>query len=237
MAGQSIGESLSEVRAQVNLACQKAGRHPDTVKIIAVTKKQEIKKLREAYALGLRCFAENYVQEALAKQAQLVDLSGVSWHFIGHLQRNKVRQVVGAFAYIHSIDSLRLAQAVSRIAQERGLRQKVLLEINVGQETSKSGFAPEDLSKILHPELAELPGLDLCGIMSFPPPSEDPELSRRYFRQTRVFLQSCQERLVNTRHADTFCELSMGTSGDYFWAVVEGATMVRLGTTLLGHRQ
>jgi uncharacterized pyridoxal phosphate-containing UPF0001 family protein len=143
---------------------------------------------------------------------------------------------VGHFSLIHSVDSVRLAEVISRCAQDETLVQKVLLQINVGHEKSKGGFDPGELMTQLLPGLLTLPGITLCGIMSFPPPALTEAMARRYFSETRECWQQISYALSGTRHEEHFQELSMGTSSDYPWAVLEGATLLRLGTTLLGPR-
>ncbi len=194
-------------------------------KICAVSKLQPPIKIRELYAKGQRIFGENYVQEALEKQDILKDLPGIEWHLIGHLQKNKAKQVVGKFSLIHSVDSLDLAKTLGRLAAARQLTQKVLIQVNLAEEESKSGFNKAEFEKAW-PELQQIPGLNICGLMTMPPLTENPEDVRPYFRELA--------RLLRQRPGLTV--LSMGTSHDYQVALEEGATIVRLGTILFGER-
>ncbi len=194
-------------------------------KICAVSKLQPPIKIRELYAKGQRIFGENYVQEALEKQDILKDLPGIEWHLIGHLQKNKAKQVVGKFSLIHSVDSLDLAKTLGRLASARQLTQKVLIQVNLAEEESKSGFNKAEFEKAW-PELQQIPGLNICGLMTMPPLTENPEDVRPYFRELAQLL----------RQRPGLTVLSMGTSHDYQVALEEGATIVRLGTILFGER-
>lgn len=200
-------------------------------RVLAVSKLQPIEKIRELYATGQRCFAENYVQEALAKQEDLKDLE-IEWHLIGHLQKNKVKYVVGKFALIHSVDSLELARAISQRAENMKLTQKILLQVNLAGEATKGGFDREILLR-QWPELRGLPALEIAGLMTMPPLTENPEEVRSYFRELRELLTELQKYGAG---GHPLRELSMGTSHDYPVAIEEGATIVRLGTILFGER-
>ncbi len=201
---------------------------PDKCRLLAVSKLQPADKIRSLFQNGQKSFAENYVQEALEKQQQLADLE-IEWHFIGHLQKNKAKDVVGRFALIHSVDSWELAEALNRRAEMSGIKQKILLQINLALEATKGGFSEAALEErwLL---LANLEFLEICGLMTMPPPFENPEQARPYFRQLREW----QQKLSRTHPMVT--ELSMGTSSDYQVAAEEGATWVRLGTLLFGER-
>ena len=206
---------------------QLKSRNPQT-KVLAVSKLQSVQKIRALYEQGQRLFAENYVQEAVEKRAQLQDLS-IHWHFIGRLQKNKAKQVVGQFDLIHSVDSLELAEVINRKAREKSLIQKVLLQINLSEEDSKGGFSPANFSEQIS-LLPSFSSLKICGLMTMPPLFEDPELARPFFQKLKKIFDQIKPDFPELR------ELSMGTSSDYLVAAEEGATLVRLGTILFGNR-
>lgn len=203
-------------------------------KIIAVSKKQSCEKIRQAVHLGLRDFGENYFQEVKQKSQELSDLQDeIRWHFIGRLQKNKISGLVGLVDCIHSVDSSEALRKIDRVASERGLCQKVLLQIRLGEEDSKGGF---DWQKLLQEwsELGELKSVSVCGLMTLPPLGDTPEESRVYFRELANQLKQLRTLADLDRHPLT--ELSMGTSFDYTVALEEGATMIRVGTALFGER-
>lgn len=201
--------------------------------VLAVSKLQPEAKIRDLYHKGHRHFGENYVQEALEKMAHLQDLHGLQWHFIGHLQKNKAKQVAGKFALIHSVDSLELAQALSKQCQFKQLSQNILLQVNLAEEESKGGFSKNNLL-LQWPLLTTLPGLHLCGLMTMPPLTETGEEVRPYFKELRELLEQLRRNTDLITHP--LNELSMGTSHDFKVALQEGATIVRLGTILFGER-
>lgn len=201
--------------------------------VLAVSKLQPEIKLRKLFSEGQRHFGENYVQEALEKMEQLQDLPNLRWHFIGHLQKNKAKYVVGKFFLIHSVDSLELAQALSRQCLSKNVDQNILLQVNLAHEETKEGFDKNTLLTNWS-ELQQLPGLHICGLMTMPPLTETGEEVRLYFRELRGLLD--QLRRGTDLHIHPLTELSMGTSHDYQVAVEEGATIVRLGTILFGER-
>lgn len=203
-------------------------------KILAVSKLQSLEKIRKLYEYGHRDFAENYVQEFLQKQKALQDLPDICWHFIGHLQRNKVRQIVGLAEYIHSVDSYRLAVEISKHALKNQVQQKILIQVNVAEESSKEGFTEEDLLPAW-PSLCELPGIRIEGFMTMPPLAETPEQNRIYFIKLRELSNRFQQQTDLKRHG--LKALSMGTSHDFEVACEEGAHFVRLGTILFGERR
>lgn len=223
--------SLETVQAECHELLKSLGRTRESLKILAVSKLQTLEKIRRLQAAGHTFFAENYVQEALQKQESLKDLA-IEWHFIGSLQRNKVKLVVGKFALIHSVDSVELARAISNHAEKINTTQKVLLQVNLAQEITKGGFDREAV--LLHwPEVRDLPGIEISGLMTMPPLTEDPEDVRSYFQDLKQLLEELLRRGAG-RHP--LHELSMGTSHDYLVAIEEGATIVRLGTILFGER-
>lgn len=215
--------SLKEISAQVGEA-----------KILAVSKLQPPAKIRGLYEEGQRLFGENYVQEALEKMELLADLPDIEWHLIGHLQKNKAKLIIGKFHLIHSIDTLELAEVISKLAVAKGIRQNVLIQVNLALEETKSGFNKENL-EFAWSKLAGLPGLKIMGLMTMPPLTEDGVAARPYFRE----LHELRARLKDNTdpYIHPLSELSMGTSGDYMAAVAEGATIVRLGTILFGERE
>ena len=226
---RELGEILSEVRGRIDAACARAGRSPDEVEIIAVTKTHGAEVVKEAWDAGLRIVGENKVQEAAWKRPASV--AGPMWHLIGHLQSNKVRHALELFDFIHSVDSAKLADRMNFIADGIGAQPRILLEVNVSGEKSKSGMRPEDVEPTLRHIAAECPRITVEGLMTMAPFSETPEDARPYFRRLRELRDSVQDSL-----GIGLPRLSMGMSGDYEVAVEEGATWVRLGTVLFGER-
>lgn len=226
-----LTHSLSVVRNALERAAVEADRSLDSLRLVAVTKSVPAARMREAHSLGVRVVGENRVQEALEKQAQLSDLA-LEWHLIGHLQTNKVKQAVGRFALIHSVDSPRLLEAIDAQARALGILQDILLQVNVAREGTKFGFAPEEVPAVLEQALA-LPGVAVRGFMAIAPRAADPEAVRPVFRRLRDLRDACQA-LAGDR-ADLI-ELSMGMSADFRIAIAEGATLVRIGTGIFGER-
>jgi pyridoxal phosphate enzyme (YggS family) len=219
---------VAAVRARIAAAAARARRRSDEVSIVAVTKGHPLERAVEAAAAGLLDLGENRVQEALAKQDAWPGVP-VRWHLIGHLQRNKARLAAGRFALIHSLDSLRLADALDSAAAAAGIVQEVLVEVNVAREPQKSGVAPAD-APVLVRHAAALGHLRLRGLMAMAPYTADAGVQRQVFRQ----LRELRDRLASP--GLDLGVLSMGMSGDFEIAVEEGATMVRLGTILFGER-
>jgi pyridoxal phosphate enzyme (YggS family) len=220
---------LEAVRERIARAAERAGRRPEDISIVAVTKTHPAAVVLEAQANGLLDVGENKVQEALDKQRALADAGtrGLRWHLIGHLQRNKAKQAVGRFALIHSLDSIRLADALEKEAAAKNLRQDVLIQVNVAGEEQKSGVAPAELDALVEHSLRQ-PHLSLKGFMTMAPFTTDDRTVRRTFRGLRELATSYQLPATS---------LSMGMSGDFEIAVEEGATMLRLGTVLFGERR
>jgi pyridoxal phosphate enzyme (YggS family) len=225
----SIAENLERVREQIGRAAAKAGRAVEDIELVAISKTHDAEKVHEAYEAGQVLFGESRVQEARIKIPELP--STLRWHFVGHLQKNKIRHALPLFEMIHSIDSLTLAQDVNRIAEEEGLHPRVLLEVNVAGEGSKFGFKPETLRGEMETLLA-LPRLSILGLMTIPPLAEEAERSRKYF----VELRDLRDRLQTEFHVD-LAQLSMGMTQDFAVAVEEGATLVRVGTAIFGERR
>lgn len=219
----SIAENLARLRERMAAACRRADRAPDEVTLVGVSKGFPAEAVAEACAAGLGDLGENRVQEA-AKKIEALDALGVRprWHLIGHLQTNKAKTAANLFAIIHSVDSLRLAQALSRRAREP---VPILLEVNVAQEASKFGFAPKDVASAVS-EIESLPSLDVRGLMTIAPMTEDPETVRPVFRRLRELHDSLGLQ-----------ELSMGMTDDLEVAIEEGATMVRVGRAIFGERR
>jgi len=231
-AGDSVRDRLALVCDRIQAAMNMAGREEGGVRVVAASKSVPIERLREAIAAGVRIAGENRLQEALPKIDALKG-EDITWHFIGQLQRRKVRAVVGVFELIHSVDSLELAVEIDRRAAVAGLRQNILLEINVGKEQSKAGFLVDEVKDVL-PRMATLDHVVVQGLMAIPPPVRDAEESRPYFRRLRdLAAQLTTQGLTNT----SLTELSMGMSNDYMVAIQEGATLVRLGTAIFGGRR
>jgi pyridoxal phosphate enzyme (YggS family) len=224
----SIAENLQCVRERMAQAAAKAVRALEEVDLVAITKTHPADAVYEAIEAGQTLFGESRVQEARGKIPELP--SNIRWHFVGHLQKNKVRHALPLFEMIHSVDSLPLAEDINRIAHEEGLHPRVLLEVNVGGEGSKFGFAPEKLRAQLE-SLIALPRLSILGLMCIPPVAEQADLSRKYFVQLREFRDSLQ-----TEFRVDLAQLSMGMTQDYWIAIEEGATLVRVGTAIFGER-
>ncbi len=225
---EKIAENLERVRAEIAAACVRAGRAVDDVELVAVSKKQEAEKISAAEAAGQLLFGESRVQEARAKMP--LCSSRLRWHFIGHLQKNKIRHALPLFELFHGIDSLALAQDMERIADEEGLRPRILLEVNMAGEASKHGFAPDALRRDLEATLS-LGRITLEGLMTIPPFAPEAEASRKYF----IALRELRDAL-EAEFAVKLPTLSMGMSGDFAVAIEEGATMVRVGTAIFGSR-
>lgn len=225
---RQFSEILDEVRGKISAACARSGRNCEEVEIIAVTKTHGPEVVQEAWEAGLSTVGENKVQEAMWKKDSSV--SGPSWHLIGHLQTNKVRHALDTFDCIHSVDSLKLIDKIAAVAEETGRNPRILLEVNVSGEKSKTGMAAEDLPAAVERALSS-GRIWLEGLMTMAPFSENPEDSRPYFRRLRELRDEAEARF-----GAKLPRLSMGMSGDYEVAVEEGATYLRLGTVLFGER-
>ena len=217
---------LAALRGRIDDACRQAGREPAAVSLLAVSKTFPAEAVQEAYAAGQRCFGESRQQEAAPKIEVLPE--DIEWHFIGGLQRNKVRKVVGAFPIIHSVDSLRLAEYLDRVAGEEGKRPQIYLEVNIAGESSKGGFSPEELLASAA-ELAAFRHVEITGLMTIPP--DDAAMARHWFAATREL----RDRL-RAESGLALPGLSMGMSADFEDAVLEGSTVVRVGSALFGYR-
>lgn len=221
-APSSSGDRIAQIRASI----------PPSVRLIAVTKGFPAAAIRTAYTAGLRDFGENRIQEALDKQAELQDLSDATWHLIGHLQSNKAAKAVESFDWIHSVDSLKLAERLDRLAAEQGRSPKICLQVKLRPDPSKYGWSAETLLEDL-PALNQLQHLKICGLMAIPPLNLDDAETLTVFQDTYQLGQT-----INQRHLDNLQiqELSMGMSADYPLAIQAGSTMIRLGRLLFGER-
>ncbi len=233
-SSMSIADNVARIKERIGQAAQRAGRNPDSVVLMAVSKTVEPERMRQAHSAGIRAFGENRVQEFFEKASALQDLAGVEWHLIGHLQTNKAKAAVELFHGLDCVDSLRLAQKINQAAQRNGKSVPVLIEINVGGEASKSGLAANspELEELLR-DLPTLQHLQVRGLMAIPPFTEDPQGARPYFRKLRDLRDSIAARKLPKVEMDV---LSMGMSNDYEVAVEEGSTCVRVGSALFGAR-
>jgi pyridoxal phosphate enzyme (YggS family) len=240
----NIKENLERVGERVRSAALRLGRKPEEVRLVAVTKTVGVAAIQEAMACGVRIFGENRVQEAVPKIQELGQ-SDITWHFVGHLQTNKAKQVMGLFDLIHSVDTVRLAQALdtwmnnyNSLNRHTGphtktvSRQKVLIQVNISGEPTKSGVSPEKLGLMVK-EISRCRFLAVVGLMTIPAASDDPERSRPVFRTLRDLAASVAKKGIDGVSME---ELSMGMSADFEVAIEEGATLVRVGTAIFGQR-
>ena len=225
-----VAENYRHVLKKVEEACARSGRDPKDVTLIAVSKTKPIEMIEEAMEAGARVFGENKVQELCDKYEQLP--KDLHWHLIGHLQRNKVKYVVGRAAMIHSVDSERLAVAISEEAVKKGLVQDILIEVNVAGEENKFGVTCDEAEEFVK-KIAVLPGIKIRGFMTSAPFVENPEDNRKYFRELKQLLVDINNKNIDNVYMNV---LSMGMTNDYTVAVEEGATHVRVGTAIFGAR-
>ena len=225
-----IQDNIRKVEENIQAACARSGRNSEAVKLIAVSKTKPVSMLEEAYAYGCRDFGENKVQELIDKYDKLP--KDIRWHMIGHLQRNKVKYIVDKVYLIHSVDSVKLAQEISKEAVKKNVTVSVLIEVNVADEESKFGTSCEEAVNMVE-EIAKLPGILIKGLMTIAPYVENAEENRQYFEKLRQIYVD-----IIHKNIDNVCmeELSMGMTGDYQVAVEEGATFVRVGTGIFGER-
>jgi PLP dependent protein len=230
----SIAKNIAQVQQQIASAARRAKRNPEEITLMAVSKTFSVESIREAYTAGLRVFGENRVQEFAAKAPALRDLPDAEWHLIGHLQTNKAAKAAELFDAIDSVDSLRTAEKLNTLAQTTGKTLPILIEINVGGESAKSGLPPNasELEQILQ-AASQWNHLKIRGLMTVPPYAEDRETSRPYFRQ----LREIRDRIAARNFPQIGMEvLSMGMSHDFEVAIEEGSTCVRIGTAIFGER-
>ncbi len=225
-----IQENLEFVKSMIHNACQESKRKETEITLIAVSKTKPLSMLEAAYQCGCRDFGENKVQELLEKAEVLP--KDIRWHMIGHLQRNKVKYIIGKTALIHSVDSVRLAQEISKEAGKKEITVSILIEVNIGSEESKYGVAPEQAEELIR-EISQFPYLKIEGFMAVAPYTEDAESNRQYFERLRDLSVDIKSKNIDNVYMDV---LSMGMSGDYAVAIQEGATMVRVGTGIFGER-
>ena len=227
----SIAENIAEVKAKIERAAIAAGRDPKEIMLVGATKMNDADRVKEAIAAGLPCCGENRVQELLEKN-EAGAYEGAQLHFIGTLQKNKAKYLVGLVSLIHSVDSVELMKEISKQAQKRGIVQDILLEVNTGGEASKSGFAPGELAQALE-RAGEFPGIFVRGLMTIPPICQKPEDNLPYFDLLRqLFIDNGEKKYDNVR----MDFMSMGMSGDYEAAIACGANIVRVGTAIFGQR-
>ena len=229
--GETIAARVRGLLSSIRAAAEQSGRDPSRVRLVAATKTVSVERIREGIDAGLLLLGENRVQEALPK-IEALSHAHARWHFIGHLQRRKVRSIIGLFDLIHSVDSLELAHEIDRRAGEAGLVQEILLEVNVGGESTKAGFCPDDVVQLVA-TMAPLSHLRIKGLMAIPPPTEEAESARPYFIQIRELAKAIASKNIPGVMME---ELSMGMSNDYTVAVEEGATLVRVGSAIFGAR-
>ena len=225
-----VKENFIQVQNNIKKACEKAGRNPEEVTLIAVSKTKPVPMLEEAYEAGSRDFGENKVQEIMEKYPVLP--ADIRWHMIGHLQRNKVKYIIDKAALIHSVDSLRLAEEISSQAKKKQVEADILIEVNIAQEESKFGTSRAEALSLVE-AAAGLPNIHVKGLMTIAPFVENPEDNREYFRQIKELSVDIIEKNIDNVSMSV---LSMGMTGDYMVAVEEGATMVRVGTGIFGER-
>lgn len=227
-----IAQNLKQVHSNIESACAKVGREKEGVKLIAVSKTKPFEELLAAYAAGERIFGENKVQEICSKYERISQMPGAVFHMIGHLQTNKVRQVIDKVAMIHSVDSLHLAEVINREAEKIGRRMDILIEVNVAAEESKFGVSYDDVEALVR-ECAKLSNVHVCGLMTIAPYVENSEENRQYFKKLKQLCVDLKAKNIDNTDMDF---LSMGMTGDYQVAIEEGATMVRVGTGIFGAR-
>ncbi len=226
----SIESAIKEVTGKISAACKRVGRNPEEVTLIAVSKTMPVEAIREAMECGIIEFGENRPQELRDKQAEITE--PLHWHMIGSLQTNKLKYVIGKTVLIHSVDSVRLAQEIHEMSEKKGLITDVLLEINIAGEASKHGISPDELEATAR-ELSKLSRIKIRGLMTVAPYTEDAEENRIYFKQMKQLMVDINSKNIDNVYMDI---LSMGMTGDYEIAIEEGATLVRVGTGIFGHR-
>ncbi|MGN0370599.1 MAG: YggS family pyridoxal phosphate-dependent enzyme [Butyrivibrio sp.] len=226
-----LQDNLNEVKKRITEAAARAGRNPDEITLIAVSKTKPAEMVKEIYDAGIREFGENKVQEITTKSAILPN--DINWHMIGHLQRNKIKQVIDKVSLIHSVDSMRLAEMISSEAVKKNITVSILLEVNIANEETKFGFKKDEVIQ-LFPEIAALPNIFVRGLMTSAPIVDNPEDNRQYFRELHQLCVDLKAKNIDNTSMDY---LSMGMTGDYEVAIEEGATHVRVGTAIFGARE
>ena len=226
----TIPDNIDRIRQRLDAACHKAGRDPQTVHLLAVSKKKPLSDIEAAAAAGQKMFGENYVQEFAAKHEDCS--ADIDWHYIGALQTNKVKYLRGKVAMIHSVDRLSLAKEIDRQWGKCDRPADILIQVNIGEEASKAGVTAGELEGLIR-EVATFPNLRIHGLMAIPPHSDNPEESRQWFRAMRKLADAIDALHLPNVSMD---ELSMGMSGDFEVAIEEGATLIRIGTAIFGAR-
>jgi pyridoxal phosphate enzyme (YggS family) len=222
---------IQKIEQQIREAAIKAGRAPEEIRLVAVSKIKPAEMVKEAMQAGQRIFGENYIQEAVAKVEEIGN-QGIEWHFIGHLQSKKAKYAAGVFALIHSVDTLKLAQEIDKHAGKKGTVQEILIQVNTSDEESKSGTTEASVTQLVR-DIATLDHVAVKGLMTMPAFFDDPEGARPYFRQLRLIKERIESLAIPGVEMK---ELSMGMSGDFEVAIEEGATLVRVGTAIFGAR-
>lgn len=225
-----LKENLQEVEERISRACARAGRRREEVRLVAVSKYKPAEMIREAYEEGIRDFGENHPQEIREKYPSLPE--DIRWHMIGHLQTNKIKYIIERVCMVHSLDSVHLAEDLSRAAMKCGRVMPVLVEVNMAKEASKHGIMPEEAEAFIR-QTAQLEGIRIEGLMTIAPYTEQAESNRRYFRDMKKLFVDIQDKNIDNVN---MCSLSMGMTGDFEVAIEEGATMVRVGTGIFGAR-
>ena len=225
-----VSENLKQIRDRIAAACERTGRNPGDVRLIAVSKTKPLELLKEAYEAGCRDFGENYVQELADKIPEMPE--DVRWHMIGHLQTNKVKYLIGKTYLIHSVDTVKLAKEIGKQSEKAGIVTDILLEVNIAEEESKFGFTAGNIIDSVK-EIAGIPGVCVKGLMTSAPICEDPEENRVFFRNMKQLSIDIKNQNIDNVYMGF---LSMGMSGDYEVAIDEGSTFVRVGTAIFGER-
>ena len=227
---KSIQDAIKEVEDKIFAACKRVGRNPEEVTLIAVSKTMPVQAIKEAMEYGIIEFGENRPQELRDKQAEITE--PLHWHMIGSLQTNKLKYVIGKTVLIHSVDSVHLAQAIHEMSEKKGVVSDILLEINIAGEESKHGLSPEELETMVS-MLASLSNIRIRGLMTVAPYTENAEENLIYYKQMKQLMVDINSKNIDNVYMDI---LSMGMTGDYEIAIEEGATLVRVGTGIFGHR-
>ena len=226
----SIKENIENINAKIEAACQRSGRKREEVLFLVVSKTIDVPRIKEAVACGMTSLGENKVQEIMDKYEPMGE--GIKWHLIGHLQTNKVKYIIDKVELIHSVESIKLAEEISKRAVAKGVTANILLEVNVAGEESKFGIKPEECEQMVR-EISVMPNVVIKGLMTVAPAVENEEENRKYFRQMKQLLVDINSKKIDNVN---MTELSMGMTGDYEVAIEEGATIVRIGTGVFGAR-
>lgn len=226
----SIEQNIIDVKKKINEAALKSGRNPDEILLLAVSKTIDVPKIKEAVNCGLNSLGENRVQEIMEKYEPMGE--GINWHLIGHLQTNKVKYIIDKVCLIHSVESLKLAEEINKRAEKAGVVMDILVEVNMADEESKFGIKPKDCENFIR-QLSLLKNINVKGLMTVAPFTENPEENRIYFKEMKKLLIDINNKKIDNIN---MTELSMGMTGDYCVAIEEGATIVRVGTGIFGER-